>query len=169
MVGEPNLFAYFVSMLSLCVLFGLIAGVYAKFISVMTGTLAYPTYLALYGMEFALAPGKKTEKKFFGFNLPKTGRSRLFSHWLASLVTLLLLFPLGWSFWQSLASTAAQAEFMLSAMYGRLLPPALLLVPLGCVVGLYGISWFSELDEKSPLEKIEALSVPGLWKSFAGE
>jgi hypothetical protein len=156
-------------MLALCVLLGLLAGIYAKFISVMTGTLAYPTYLALYGMEFALAPGRKSKKVFFGFNLPKTGVPRQFSHWLATMVTLLLLFPLGLSFWSSLASPAAQAEFMLSAMYGRLLPPSLLLLPLGCVLGLYAISWFSELDEKTPMEKIEGLSVPGLWKSIAGE
>lgn len=169
MPEEVDMFAYFVSMLSLCVLFGLFAGVYVKFTSVLTGTLAYPTYLALYGMEFLLAPGRKSEKKAFGFNLPKAGKSRQFSHWLATFVTLLLLFPLGLAFWSSLSSPSAQMEFMLSAMYGHLLPPALLLIPLGCLAGLYGISWYSELDDKSPMEKIEALSVPGLWKSFAGE
>jgi hypothetical protein len=64
MVEEPNIYAYLVSMLALCVFLGLLAGIYAKFISVMTGTLAYPTYLALYGMEFALAPGRKKKRCF---------------------------------------------------------------------------------------------------------
>lgn len=169
MEEAPNIYAYFVSMLSLCLLFGLIAGIYAKFISVVTGTLAYPAYLAIYGMEFMLAPGRKSKKVFFGFNLPKVGTKRQVSHLLATAVTLLLLLPLGASFWQSLSSPSAQVEFMLSAMYGRLLPPVLLLAPLGCVLGLYGISWFSELDENSPMEKIESLSVPKLWKSLTGE
>ena len=169
MEEAPNTFSYLVSMISLCLLLGLLAGVCAKFTSVLIGTLAYPTYLAIYGMEFMLAPGRKSKKVFFGFNLPKRGNSRQFSHWFATTITLLLLFPLGASFWHSLTSSAAQVEFLVSAMYGRLLPPMLLLIPLSCVLGLYALSWFAELDEKSPMEKIESLSVPKLWKSLVEE
>lgn len=116
-----------------------------------------------------LAPGRKTKKVFFSFNLPKSGRKQKISHFLAAAITMMLLLPLSASIWQSLSSPIAQMEFMLSTMYGRLLPPDLLLPPLGCVLGLYGISWFTELDENSPMEKIESLSVPKLWKSLADE
>jgi hypothetical protein len=120
-------------------------------------------------MEFVLAPGKKKERKFFGFNLPKSWNARYACHYLGMGVTLLLLLPLGWEFYSSLTSQEKQLQFIVSAMYGRLLPPIVLLVPLACLVAMYVISWRTEIDQNSPMEKIEALSVPSLWKKALGE
>ncbi len=169
MSQEINIYAYLASMCALAVLMGLLAGVYAKFVSVVVGTLAYPTYLSIYGMEFILAPGKKKERKFFGFNLPKSVNARYACHFLGMIVTLLLLVPLGWEFFDSLTAQEKQLQFIVSAMYGRLLPPVVLLVPLTCLSAMYVISWRTELDSNSPMEKIEALSVPSLWKKAIGE
>ncbi len=168
MSEEINIYAYLASMCAVVVLIGLLAGIYAKFVSVVIGTLAYPTYLSIYGMEFILAPGKKKERKFFGFNLPKSGNARYACHFLGMTVTLLLLAPLGWEFFESLTSQEKQIRFIVSAMYGRILPPVVLLVPLACLVAMYVISWHTEIDSNSPMEKIEALSVPSLWKKAIG-
>lgn len=168
MNSEIDAYAYLASMSALLVLMGALAGAYAKFVSVMVGTLAYPAYLAIYGMEFFLAPGQKKERKFFGFNLPKSGTARYISHWLGTAVTLLLLFPMGFAFYEALVSPEKQLQFFVSVMYGWLLPPSFLVIPLGCLLTLYIVSWRTELDPSSPMEKIEALSIPALWKKAIG-
>jgi hypothetical protein len=80
-----------------------------------------------------------------------------------------LLLPFGLAFYEAAIIPQKQIQFAIGMMYGRLLPPGLLLVPLGCLLALYIISWRTELDPNSPMEKIQALSIPSLWKRAIGD
>ena len=116
---------YVLSMLGICVVMGLFAGLYAKFISVVLGTLAYPAYLALYGMEFVLAPGSKKGRQFFGFNMPKGGPARMACHFLGATTTIILIAPLGLRVFSAATDLKRQGLFWESAFNGTLFPAPL--------------------------------------------
>lgn len=158
-----NVLGYMVSMLAICFVMGLFAGLYSKFISIVIGTLSYPTYLALYGLQFVLAPGKSEKRRFFSFNIPKSGDSRLACHFLGSIVTL-ALYPLGEKVFLAATDLKYQAVFWQGVMEGTLIPILYLLFPLACLLIMYAISLQADIDTNSPMEKIESLSVPSLWK-----
>jgi hypothetical protein len=165
-MNEINVYSSLLSLISLTLLIGLFAGIYVKFVSVVTAILSYPTYLAMYGLEFALFRKEFTSRHFLSLNIPKSGMRKRIMNGFASVVTGMWLIPLVISFVDSLTSQAKQITFMVSAIYGHYLPTMVFLIPFSCIAVIYSMSWFSEVDTNSPWEKIENLSVPSLWKKL---
>lgn len=145
---------------------GLLAGSFTKSALVVIGIFSYPAYLILYGVELVLS--WKENRKLFRFNLPRSGNLRYASHCLAAFFTITLVYPMGYALWLLPTSSLEPMEFMGSVVYETIFSPILLFFQYAFLIGLYFISWRIEDDERSPLEKITALSVPTLWKSFTG-
>ncbi|WBA13863.1 hypothetical protein [Salinivibrio proteolyticus] len=146
------------------VFIGLLAGTFTKFTLVVIGVLSYPAYLVLYGVELVFS--WKENRKLFRFNLPRSGNLRYASHSLAAFFTITLVWPMVYALWFLPVSSLENMELMGNVVYEKLFPPILLFFHYAFLIGLYSISWRAEYDERSPLEKITALSIPAIWKSL---
>jgi hypothetical protein len=125
---------------------------------IVTTACAYPTYAALYTLEM-LAPFLKLNKpktfgKKFGMNL-----SASFCFLFTALIVL--------RFYEGVSYFGLDA-FVEKVKMGEINLLSACSVVLGSVFVIYLISYFSDPDERDPLEKLEDLAVPPLVKKIVG-
>jgi len=163
--SDINVFNYFVNSAAMLVMLLVFLGVTYRLSLMAMAILAYPIYLALYYFEFM---GKKMSGKrhFFVLNLPDENPKRLIMNFCASMVSLLML-PNLLKIYLALnmgveAQTNAISDLLLGdddiQMWGNSLMIAFVFV-------VYGISYFTKIDERHTITKIQDLTVPSLWKS----
>ncbi|TMO52855.1 hypothetical protein [Pseudoalteromonas phenolica] len=161
---DINTFAYLVNSVAMLLMLLIFMGVTFRVSQMLMAVFAYPIYLALF--YFELMSGKNTGKrKFFALNIPEENPKRFWMNFSAFMVALLII-PNFLKIYMALnLSPEAQSKVMLNIvlgssnfqMWGNI-------VLLSFIVIIYLISYFTEIDERDPMTKIEELSIPSLWK-----
>ena len=166
MEPEVGLLSYLVNPMAMLILICGVLGVAQKITSVLLAICAYPVYLSLYYFEaFSTKIGMKG-KQFFRLNVPRSNPRKYFMNFAAAVVVLGLL-PNVFTFYSAVhLPPEEQAKSIVSLMFGsssfQILHNGVAIV---FVFVIYLISYWSEPDDRHPMEKIDQLSVPSLWKS----
>jgi len=134
-----------------------------KFYIFCVATLAFPTYLALFGIEYLIVNAKnKTEKNLFRLNVPKKIEKKITMNTIASIITIINVFIIDkyvLSFY-----TIVDDDFFIKLTKVFAISYIPILVIGFCILIIYSISYFEEVDEKTAKEKIIDLQIPSLWK-----
>lgn len=166
MESEISILSYLVNSVAMLIVMCGLLGIAHKVSSVLISICAYPVYLSLYCFEiFATKIGMKG-KQFFRLSIPKSNPKKLAMNFAATLVVLGLL-PNALTYYTAVfLSPEQQAISLISLIFGnssfQLCHNGL---AIGSVLAIYLISYWVEPDERHPMEKIDQLSVPSLWKS----
>ncbi len=140
-------------------------GVTLRVTQVVMAILAYPIYLALYYFEFI--NGKSNgSRKLLSLNIPEDNPKKFWMNFSAFMVAILIIPNFIQLYVTFSLGAEAQANAMLNIalgssslqMWGNILLISFLFV-------IYIISYFTEVDDRDPMTKIEELSIPSLWKS----
>lgn len=166
MESEVSLVSYLVNSMAMLILMCGVLGVAQKITSVLLAICAYPVYLSLYYFEAFSTKIGINGKQFFRLNIPKSNPRKYFMNFVASVVVLGLL-PNAFTFYAAVhLPPEAQAKLIVSLMFGS--SPFQIWhngIAVMSVFVIYLISYWSEPDDRHPIEKIDQLSVPSLWKS----
>lgn len=151
-----------IPILLLILLFGV--GLYVKAASVVIKLLSYPTYLALYSLEFFVAKKYSLEKRhFFRLNIPPESTKRFYMDIVASFVTVFTAMTVGIQLYILIAIPETAKHFFQSIFNGTLIPIPLAITILIAIFIIYAISWFTEIDQKKTYDKIQSLTIPSLF------
>ena len=167
--AEISVLAYLVNSIGVIFALCLFFGVMFKASMVFTAIFAYPVYLAIFTFEmFVYTKSKGDERKFFKLNIPKENPKRFFMNSAASLVVLFMLPNFLTLYSIVVYGTYNQVEAA-DKLVGLMLGSDAIQLWFNGLAGvfilvIFCISYFTELDQNEPLEKIEQLSIPSLWK-----
>lgn len=168
-IPEVSLLAYLVNSIGIIFALCLFFGVIFKTAMVFSAIFAYPVYLAIFAFEIFIHSNKRSnDKTFFRLNIPKENPKRFFMNSSASLVVLFMLpnlFTLYSIVRYGSHTQMVAADKLVNLMLGSDT------IQLWCnglagvfILVIFTISYFTEIDTNEPLEKIEKLSIPSLWK-----
>lgn len=168
--NEVSALAYFINGIGMLFALTLIFGVMIKLSQILSAVLAYPVYLALYTFEwFVRSSRKDLGRRFFMLNIPKANPKRYFMNMSAVSVVIFMLPNVMnlHSYLTSAYSDEVKAK-ILTGMFmgtGGVQITFNVLAAVSIII-IYCISYFSEMDERDPMDKIETLSVPSLWSGI---
>ncbi|EJL6700987.1 hypothetical protein NMS31_001630 [Vibrio cholerae] len=166
-----HVIAYFINCIGMIFALCIALGVLFKIGFVITGIMAYPVYIALFTAEaFTQTFKKNSERKFFRLNIPETHNKRIGMN-ISATIVMLCMIPNFISFYYVLQYGQLNQVEAANKFVGMFIGTdsfQLLLNGLsgGFLIVIYCISYFSKVDQRDPMEKIEKLSVPSLWSGL---
>lgn len=146
---------YLWNLFLLCILYGF----FCKIALHLLKGLAFPVYLGIHIMEFF------TQNHFFVFDVPKQGNKKYLMHSLAMIVSIFCLILLSaWT--QEILSNDEERiiNFSVTAHPALAFPIFLNFILLGIIIWLGNVK--GSKTKLTPLNKVENLSIPDLWKKF---
>ena len=148
--------------LLLVLLFGV--GLYVKAGSILMKLLSYPTYLALYSLEFFIKKTYNLEKRhFLRLNIPLESTKRFWMDIIASFVTIFTSIAVGMQLYILFTFPETVKYFFESFYKGTLIPIPLAVTIIIAILIIYIISWFTDVDTKKAYDKIQYLTIPSLF------
>lgn len=166
-----HVIAYVVNCIGMIFALFLSLGVFFKIGFVMTGIIAYPVYIALFTAEaFTQTLKKNSERKFFRLNIPDTHNKRVGMN-ISATIVMLCMMPNFISFYYIFQYGQLNKFEAGNKFVGMLIGTDLFQLTLNGLAGIfliliYCISYFTKIDQREPMEKIEKLSVPSLWSGL---
>ena len=129
-------------------------GIIIKLFSIYVTIMSYPTFLALYSFELFLNYKEKdlNKRKFFRLNIPKGTPKGFWMSFIAMFNTSLLV---------GVILIFIQSIINLKFIN---IPYQVSITILGCLLIIYAISYFVEVDTKTAYDKINSLTIPSLLK-----
>ncbi|MDY0051058.1 MAG: hypothetical protein RBR65_00840 [Aliarcobacter sp.] len=161
---EVEIFTLLMNHIPLIFIVLFIIGISYKFYTILVSVLSYPTYIALYLLEYFLDQGYLKNKSFYRINIPKDIKKKIRFNTIMSIFTLINIFIVynyKENYLNIIEGTNEKVIFLIFLS---------IFICFLFLIVIYFFNWHlskgQEIDKKDSLEKIVDLNIPSLWKSI---